>query len=230
MLPNQRLGDETRAWALRASSIAFSFAIFTLASFFRALLQMSGLARLSLQQLVRAAARPTLASTPPIASTSTLVLRPLQSARRTLTISAVLAAKGQGGREVKAKKSPKGKENFVKGGKGKSKAVEEDEDDGDDNWNSGGSSGGGKKAPRRTTEPNEADVIEAEVAKADDKMSKAVGWFSDKYGENVARVRGQVSTGASHYSPCCRSLESRPSRTERALDKRNLYGLYAQAG
>ena len=156
---------------------------------------MNGLARLSLQQLVRtASSRPlAAAAAAPIASTSTLAFSSKRSAGsvRLLSTSAVLAGKGQGGREVKVKKTPKAKENFAKGSKGKSKAVEEEEDDEDDfDW----AAGGGKKASKRTTEPNEADVIEAEVAKAEDKMGKAVGWFADKYGENVARVRGQVST------------------------------------
>jgi hypothetical protein len=161
---------------------------------------MSGLARLSLQQLARAAAvRPTAAlASAPVASTSTLGLggRPLRAAGsvRLLSTSTVLAAKGQGGREVKAKKAPKAQAG--KGGKGKSKAVEEEDEDEDDfDWG-----GGGKKAPRRTNEPNEADVIEAEVVKAEDKMVKAVAWFADKYGENVARIRGQVSTSASSFT------------------------------
>lgn len=170
---------------------------------------MSGLASLQLRQLSRAAR---FLPCSPVASGSSLAPAgiPLSLVRQ-LSVSAALSAKGQGGREVKVKKTPKGRENVGKGGKGKNKAAEEEEEEDDDD-----SSGGGRKAPRRTNEPNESDVIDAEVAKADDKMSKSVDWLAEKFAESVARVRGQVSPGT--VVPAPRLARPRPlSRPRRRL-------------
>lgn len=164
---------------------------------------MSGIARLQLRQLAQQGARfssPALRPSTSFSPSASIFLA------RQLSISPVLSAAGQGGKEFKAKKASKKVMTGGKGGKGKKgSAVEEDEDDEDDfDWSSGGSSksSGKKSASKRTLEPEPSDIIEAELSSAEEKMKKAVGWLSDKYQESLGRLQGQVSVGESSKHAC----------------------------
>lgn len=129
-------------------------------------------------------------------SSAASVSRPLHllpsvaSASRLFSSSPSPSASGQGSRELKIKKKTKGsikhaEQVSAKKNKKGNKAAQEDDED-DDDFDTG------RNNSRRGVSEDTFALIDAEVAKADEKMGKFTAWLQEKYDESVARGRGKV--------------------------------------